>query len=74
MQQLAQKYRKTVAQICLRWCVQRGVIPLPKSVTPVRIRENAQVFDFVLGPEDMERISGMAECGWSGLDPDHLIY
>lgn len=74
MQQLAQKYRKTVAQICLRWCVQRGVIPLPKSVTPVRIRENAQVFDFVLRPEDMERISGMAECGWSGLDPDHLIY
>lgn len=74
MQEMSQKYGKTVAQLCLRWCVQRGVIPLPKSVTPSRIIENTQIFDFELEQGDMERISGLTACGWSGLDPDNLIY
>lgn len=74
MQEMAQKYGKSIAQLCLRWCVQRGVIPLPKSVTPSRIAENAQIFDFELAQEDIDRISGLTECGWSGLDPDNLVY
>ena len=74
MQEMAKKYGKSIAQLSLRWCVQRGVVPLPKSVTPERIRENVEVFDFELSQEDIDRISGLTECGWSGLDPDNLVY
>lgn len=74
VQELAEKYARTVAQIVLRWHVQRGVIPLPKSVTPSRIAENSRLFDFELKPEDMDRISALTDCGWSGLDPDNLVY
>lgn len=66
---LAARYQKTVAQICLRWHLQRGVIPLPKSVHPSRIAENADIFDFELSPQDMEYISRI-KCASSGLDPD----
>ncbi len=74
VQELAKKYDRTVAQVVLRWHVQRGIIPLPKSVTPSRIAENSRLFDFELEPEDMARISALTDCGWSGLDPDNLVY
>lgn len=74
VQEIAHKYGKSIAQVCLRWSVQRGVIPLPKSVTPARILENSQVFDFELEEADMQRISALTDCGWSGLDPDNLVY
>ena len=57
--QLAEKYNKTTAQIILRWHIQRGVVVIPKSTHEVRMEENLQVFDFVLGPEDMNRISAL---------------
>lgn len=66
---LAAKYNKTVAQISLRWILQRGIIPLPKSVTPSRIRENAEIFDFELSPDDMEYISELPTTG-TKADPD----
>lgn len=44
---------KSVAQICIRWCLQHDVLPLPKSVTPARIEENINVFDFELGEDDI---------------------
>lgn len=74
MQQLAEKYGKSIAQICLRWSVQRGVVPLPKSVTPARILENSQIFDFTLEDADIQYINQLTNCGGSGLDPDNLIY
>ncbi len=74
MQQLAEKCGRSVAQICLRWSVQRGVVPLPKSVTPARIFENSQIFDFALEEEDILSINRLTDCGSSGLDPDNLIY
>lgn len=74
MQEMSQRYGKSIAQLCLRWCVQRGVVPLPKSVTRERIRENLQIFDFELAEKDIDLISGLTECGWSGLNPDHLVY
>lgn len=74
IKEIAEQYRKSIAQICLRWSVQRGVIPLPKSVTPSRILENSQIFDFEIAEKDMQRISALTDCGWSGLDPDNLIY
>ncbi|CAG8971775.1 hypothetical protein HYALB_00001884 [Hymenoscyphus albidus] len=64
---LAKKYNKTPAQILLRWSLQKGFVPLPKSVTPTRIIENAQLYDFELTEGDMETLE-MDEyqvmCGW----------
>ena len=57
--QLAEKYNKTTAQIILRWHIQRGVVVIPKSTHKARMEENLQVFDFVLEPEDMNRISAL---------------
>ena len=70
---LAAKYGKSVAQLCIRWCLQKGVVPLPKSVTPARIRENAQVFDFAITPEDMAALDAMPPTATSH-DPDEIDF
>lgn len=57
--QIAEKYNKTTAQIILRWHIQRGVVVIPKSTHKARMEENLQVFDFVLEPEDINRISAL---------------
>ncbi len=57
LRSLAGKYRKTVAQIILRWLTQRGVVAIPKSVRKERIEENFDVFDVELDPEDMAAIA-----------------
>lgn len=67
---IAAKYGRSTAQICLRWCLQNGVVALPKSVTPSRIKENAEIFDFEISREDMDFINSMPTVGYSGLDPD----
>ncbi|CBX91295.1 similar to aldo-keto reductase [Plenodomus lingam JN3] len=63
---LVKKYNKTPAQILIRWSLQMGFIPLPKSVTKSRIEQNAQVFDFELAEEDMKSLNtGVYEpCAW----------
>lgn len=71
MQALAKKYGRSVAQICIRWSLQRGYLPLPKSVTPVRIRENLQVFDFELAEEDVQLIADLKGCVGYASDPDN---
>lgn len=71
---LGKKYGKSPAQICLRWCLDQGVLPLPKSVTPARIQENQAVFDFTLAPEDMAQIAALAPFGGSGHDPDKIDF
>lgn len=69
MKAFAEKYNKSIAQICIRWVLQKGFLPLPKSVTPSRIIENAQIFDFEITEEDMAAIDKVENCGWSGLYP-----
>lgn len=58
---LSEKYKKTIAQIVLRWHVQRGVIPIPKSSNEERIKENLDIFDFELSSEDMNAINLLNE-------------
>lgn len=54
---IAHKHNKSYAQVMLRWCVQKDVVLLPKSVTPSRIRENIDIFDFALDDEDMQQLA-----------------
>ena len=57
--EIAAKYGKSVAQVALRWNVQRGVVVIPKSVHKERIQENFNIWDFELNDKDMETISDM---------------
>ena len=59
MQELAAKYKKTVAQVALKWAVQRGTVVIPKSNRPERLEENIKLFDFEIEEQDMKRISNL---------------
>jgi len=61
MIELAQKYNKSIVQIVLRWHMQRGIIPIPKSSNKDRIKDNIDVFDFEICSEDMKRINDLDE-------------
>lgn len=74
MRDLAEKYGKSIGQICLRWSLQMGWIPLPKSANPARVQENTEVFDFELAPEDVEFIANLTGvCGEAPV-PDEIRF
>ena len=68
--ELAHKYDATAAQICIRFCVQEGVMPLPKASSLERMRENLASLDFEIDEFDMMRLENMPPFGWSGEHPD----
>lgn len=57
---LAAKYKKTVAQLLGRWCVQQGIVYMPKSENKERMVENMGVFDFEISSDDMKTLCGMS--------------
>lgn len=67
---IAAKYGKSVAQICLRFALQNGVLPLSKSVHAERIEANAQIFDFDIAADDMAAIAAITDLGFSGFVPE----
>lgn len=69
---IAERYGKSPAQVVLRWHLQLGNVVIPKSVTPSRIRENADVFDFALTDEEMTAIAGLDRDLRTGPHPDTL--
>jgi methylglyoxal/glyoxal reductase len=74
LQEIANKYNKSVAQVILRWDLQNGVVTIPKTTKEHRIIENASIFDFELTEEDMERIDGLNQNHRVGPDPDNFDF
>ncbi len=68
--EIAARHGRTPAQVVLRWHMQRGVVAIPKSVTPSRIAENIDIFDFALDEDDMRRMRGLAVGRRIGPDPE----
>jgi diketogulonate reductase-like aldo/keto reductase len=72
---IAEKHGKSAAQVSLRWSLQMGFLPLPKSVTPERIRQNAELFDFSLTDAEMAAISQVEKgCCGTARDPDTISF
>ena len=74
LKSIAAKYGKSVAQLCIRWVLQHGVLPLPKSVTPSRILENTKVFDFTIDAADMQAIDALKNIGGQCALPDEVDF
>lgn len=70
--EIGEKYKKSPAQVILRWDLQNEVVTIPKSIKENRIIENADIFDFELSAEDMERINGLNKDERVGANPDEF--
>lgn len=68
--EIGRKYGKTAAQVILRWDLQNEVVTIPKSIKPHRIIENANIFDFKLSQDDMEKINALNKNERIGSNPD----
>jgi len=71
---LAAKYKKDIAQLVLRWNLQKGIVTIPKSINRERIISNAQIFDFEITPKDMEAIDHLDKNERVGADPDNFNF
>ena len=69
---IGEAYGKTIAQVVIRWHLQNDLIVIPKSVTPSRIVENADVYDFSLSEEEMNLIDGLNQDWRTGTHPDEI--
>lgn len=67
---IAKEYNISTAQLCLKWCLQNGIIPLPKSVNQERMKQNLDLFDFRISEYDMEKINNMEFFAGSDMDPN----
>lgn len=70
LKDIAAKYNKSVAQVVLRWSLQHGFLPLPKSVHADRIKQNTEIFDFELSDDDIKKIDGFHGVAGLAQDPD----
>lgn len=73
LHKMAEKYGKTVAQISLRFLVQKQIVPLVKASSMERMKENANIFDFELSKEDLSILECMPQDAWLGEHPDFSI-
>uniref|UniRef100_A0A8C5JS37 NADP-dependent oxidoreductase domain-containing protein n=2 Tax=Passerellidae TaxID=1729112 RepID=A0A8C5JS37_JUNHY len=71
--QLAKKYGRTPAQICIRWSIQNGIVTIPKSTKAERIEENCKVFDFTITEDDVEILNGMHDGRHVSWDPSFIV-
>ncbi len=71
--QIGEKHNKSAVQVTLRWLIQRGVAVIPKSVTPKRIKENFEIYDFELSSAEMDTIEGLNQNRRLGEDLSHVV-
>lgn len=71
--EIAERHKKTVAQVCLRYILDKGFIAIPKTSNLMRLWENINVFDFILTTQDIKMIDQLPYCGGIGIDPDEVI-
>ena len=69
---IAKKHGKSVSQIILRWCVQHGTLPLPKSTNPIHMKENLDIFDFELSENEMNSINELSDGTRTCWDPTNV--
>ncbi len=69
--ELSEKYKVSPARICLRFELQKGINPIPKASAMERMKDNMNIFDFEISPEDMHRLNTLPQIGWSGEHPDY---
>lgn len=74
LQEIAKKYNKSVAQLCIRWCIQNKVLPITKTINKNRMLENIKVFDFNIAEKDMQEINNIPYFAGSGLHPDKINF
>ncbi|PLR84311.1 MULTISPECIES: aldo/keto reductase [Bacillus] len=74
LKEIGAKYHKSPAQVILRWDLQREIVTIPKSINENRIIENANIFDFELSRDDMEKINSLNENRRVGADPDNFDF
>ena len=74
MEAMADSYGKSIAQVVLRWDLQKGVVTIPKSSKKERIRANADLFDFELSEEDVAKLDAMDRGHRFGPDPDNFDF
>ena len=74
LSEIAKNYNKSVAQLCIKWCLQQKIIPLPKTENTDRMKENLNVFDFEISSNDMQKINIIPYFAGSGLHPDKVDF
>ncbi len=74
IKQLAQKYNVSPAQLCLRWCIQHGFMPITRSIELNHLKENTEIFGFSITEEDMKTLDTIPNTAYSGLHPDTVSF
>jgi 2,5-diketo-D-gluconate reductase A len=73
LETIAAHHQRTTAQVVLRWHIQLGNVVIPKSVTPERVRENFEIFDFELTEDDLAAIARLDRGERTGPDPSTFV-
>lgn len=74
LQSIAKKHDVNVGQLCIQFALQQGILPLPKSVTPVNIKNNLHLPEFKISDEDLDLILKMPSTGFTGLNPNEITF
>lgn len=71
---IAQKHNVNVGQLCIQFALQQSILPLPKSVTPINIKNNLHLPEFKISDEDLDLILKMPSTGFTGLNPNEITF